>query len=100
MAVSSFAIARHVLRDWLRQKLLTRYVYLAAVAELIKEKPWVSVLLIRASALPTVVKNYGMGSLGARWMPFVATAALTFAIKSFVLVDLGSNLQNPREVGT
>jgi hypothetical protein len=67
---------------------------------LVKEKPWVTVLVIRLTALPSAVKNYGLGALDADVVPFTVTAVVTLAAISYVLADLGSKIEVRAHRGT
>lgn len=88
-ACTCFFIAKYVFHGYLRQHLFQRYVWLEALEVMVRERPWQTITVLRLSVLPAAIKSYGMGALGAPFLPFITTACVSFAVLSWVFTDLG-----------
>ena len=96
--ICSYFAGRYLFRDFLIKYFFEEYDWLAALALLIKDKPWTSNLLIRLSIVPAAIKSYGLGAIEDPPLPFFTCAFLVMAMLSYVLSDLGSKASDPSAI--
>eukprot|EP00624_Nannochloropsis_granulata_P004646 evm.model.NODE_3311_length_19320_cov_26.791149.4 len=94
----AYLAGRYLLRDMLMNYFFKEYVWLAAMAKLVEERPWQSNILLRLSVIPAAVKSYGLGAIQDPPLPFFTCALIVMALLSWVLADLGAKLQNPADI--
>ncbi|KAM3575135.1 hypothetical protein VYU27_002939 [Nannochloropsis oceanica] len=94
----AYLAGRYLLRDMLMNYFFREYVWLAAMAKLVEERPWQSNILLRLSIIPAAVKSYGLGAIQDPPLPFFTCALIVMALLSWVLADLGAKLKDPADI--
>lgn len=94
----AYLAGRYLFRDMLMTYFFKEYVWLAAMAKLVEERPWQSNILLRLSVIPAAVKSYGLGAIQDPPLPFFTCALVVMALLSWVLTDLGAKLQDPADI--
>eukprot|EP01050_Picozoa_sp_SAG11_P007262 SAG11_NODE_598_length_8269_cov_17.002448_4_plen_119_part_00 len=70
----------------------------AALVQLLKDKPWTIAVAIRFAQIPIAIKNYTFAAAGLRWRVFGVTCASVDTLSSFVHAYIGAQLGTLKEI--
>ncbi|CAM9724290.1 unnamed protein product [Discosporangium mesarthrocarpum] len=92
--VLCFLLSRHTCRSYLRRTIVHHYEWMSALGYMMEEKEFQTMALLRLSALPSAVTNYGSSSLRVSLGVFTLATALGVALESSFLVPVGAHLED------
>jgi uncharacterized membrane protein YdjX (TVP38/TMEM64 family) len=86
----SVLLARYVIRDWVRENIVSKFELLRLVSTAVRDEPWKMAFLVRGSMLPLSVKNYGLGVLDMPLPPIAVCSCIFTTFYAFQNIYLGS----------
>ncbi|CAE8582151.1 unnamed protein product [Polarella glacialis] len=96
--VIALALARHVLKDWVRRNFVERSELLQLVEKAARDEPYKMAFLVRGSMAPLSVKNYGLGVLDMDYMPILVASCVFSPFYAIQNLYFGSVCQDLGEV--
>ncbi|CAM9609635.1 unnamed protein product [Choristocarpus tenellus] len=97
-SVLCFLLSRHTCRNSLRRSLVDHYEWLSVLGYMMEEKEFQTMALLRFSALPAAIKNYGSSSLHVSLGTFTLVTALALSLETTLLVPVGAHVKDMKDL--